>query len=199
MNDRENSNTPVGEVIKSSTSELVVQCHELYGAPPLGSLLKSGGDNPVFGIVGQIITQSIYPGRHPRAMAHDESTVEAVYDSNPQLSRLLSTDVYLIVVGYEQEGQINRYLAPLPPKIHDLVYKCEVEELNRFTETLDFLSLLLSYPVGSRDDVVSAFVRQASLSYGNPNEFLVHAGKELAFLLGNEMHRLNGILRRIRP
>ena len=192
-------NRPVGEVVQASTTEFVVQCHRLYDAPALGSLLKNGGDSPIYGIVGQITTQSVYPGRRPTAIGEHEGTVEAVYQSNPQLSRLLSTDVHSIVVGYQEGGRLHRYLAPLPPKIHDLVYRCESDEVFAFSGSLDFLPLLLSSSLGSPDDVAASFLRQASLSHPEPSEFLLGAGRELAALLGGELQRLNGLLRRLTP
>ena len=188
---------PAGEVVKVSTTVFIAQCHRLYEAPPLGSLVKCGRDSPIYGVVGEIKTQSLDPGRHPIAMGEAEETEEEVYMHNPQLSRLLSTEFQCVTVGHQVDGLLHRYVAPLPPKIHSFVYRCRDEEVRDFSGSLDFLSYLLASPAGPPDDMVASFLRQASLSHPEPETFLVEAGKELATLLGGQLQRLNGLLRRL--
>ena len=190
---------PVGEVVQASTTEFAGQCHRLYEAPPLGALVRCGGDSPIYGVVGEVTTQSLDPGRRPIAMGQDEETEEAVYLDNPQLSRLLSTEFRALVVGYRVDGKLNRFLAPQPPKIHSFVYECDSPEVLEFSGALDYLSILLASPVGSPDDVTASFLRQASLAHPEPSKFLVDAGKEMAGLLGGQLQRLNGLLRRLSP
>ena len=69
-----------------------------------------------------------------------------------------------------------RFLAPGPPRIHAFVYPCASDEVRAFTASLEFLPLLLSAPIGSPDDIVASFVRQASAHHPEPREFLVEAG-----------------------
>jgi hypothetical protein len=188
---------PVGEVVEAATTEFVAQCHELYGSPPLGVLVKTGGDDTVYGVVAEVATRSLDPGRRPVKMGAGESDVEAIYSRNPQLGRLLSTEFRSVVVGHMADGRLMRYVAPLPPKIHDMVYPCGEEETREFSGSLHFLPLLLSAQAGSPDDVAAAFLRGASRSHADPRAFLVDAGRELASLLGGDLQRLNGILRRL--
>jgi hypothetical protein len=188
---------PVGEVVEASTTEFVAQCHELYGSPPLGALVKTGGDGTVYGVVAEVATRSLDPGRRPVAMGAGEADVEAVYSRNPQLGRLLSTEFRAVAVGHMADGRLMRYVPPLPPKIHDMVYPCDEEQTREFSDSLHFLSLLLSVQAGSPDDVAAAFLRGASRSHADPRAFLVGAGRELASLLGGDLQRLNGILRRL--
>ena len=190
-------NRPVGEVVQASTAEFAAQCHRLYDAPPLGALVRSGGDSPVYGIVAEVSTQSIEPGRRPMAMAEENDTVEAAYERNPQLGRLLSTEFRSIVAGHRSDGALRRYLAPLPPRIHTPVFLCNKAELLEFTRSLDFLSILVASPVGSQDDVTAAFLRTAGGAHPDPNSFLIEAGKEVATLLAGDGRRLNAVLRRL--
>jgi hypothetical protein len=44
---------------------LAVQCYQLYGAPALGALVKSGGPHPAYGVVHHVATQGIDPTRRP--------------------------------------------------------------------------------------------------------------------------------------
>ena len=190
---------PVGEVVEASTTRFLAQSHRLYESPPLGALVKCGRDDTTYGIVGEVVTQSLDPGRRPVAVGENEDTEEAVYERNPQLSRLLSTEFRVVSVGFRSAGAIRRYLAPLPPRIHAFVYRCDDEEVREFSGSLDFLSILLASPFGSADDVTASFLRNASLSHAAPDAFLVNAGKELTTLLSGQLQRLNGLLRRLSP
>jgi hypothetical protein len=189
----------VGEVVEASTTGFVAQCHRLYEAPPLGALVRTGGESPVYGVVADIATRSLDPGRRPMALGQEEATADAVYRNNPQLDRLLSTDLHVIAIAHRAEGRLVRRLAPQPPRIHEHVYLCGLEELREVSGSLEFLSLLLEPPVGARDEVAAAFLRQAAAAHSEPRRFLVNAGQQVAGLLGGQLQRLNGVLRRLSP
>jgi len=178
--------------------EFTTQSYRLYEAPPLGSLVRCGDDSPVYGVVYDVANRSMDPARHPIPRGEDEASEEAVYLSNPQLERLLSTELRSITVGHRAEGDLRREPAPAPPRIHSFVYQCDGQELREFSGSLDFLSTLLNSPVaGARDDVIAAFLRQAGAAHPEPRRFMVDAGKELAVLLGGSLPRLNNVLKRI--
>ena len=189
----------VGEIVEASTAEILAQCHRLYEAPPLGALVKSEGDAPVYGVVAEVTTRSIDPGRRTMAMGEDDPSGDAVYERNPQLARLLATEFRAAVVGHLDDGRVRRYLAPLPPRIHDFVFCCADDETAAFSEALDFLPLLMAAPVGSPDEVVAAFLRRSSRAHADPEAFLLRAGKELATALGGQFQRLSAILKRLAP
>ena len=189
----------VGEVVEASTAALLAQCHRLYEAPPLGALVRSEGDAPVYGVVAEVTTRSIDPGRRTMAMGEGDPSGDAVYERNPQLARLLATEFRAAVVGHREGGRLRRRLAPLPPRIHDFVFACGDDETAEFTGALDFLPLLLAAPVGSPDEVVAAFLRRSSRAHSDPDAFLLRAGKELATALGGQFQRLSAILRGLAP
>ena len=186
-----------GEVIEASTTEFTAQCYRLYEAPPLGSLVRCADDSATYGIVCEVATRSMDPARHPIARGEQEETEEAVYLNNPQLNRLLSTEMRSVVVGHRSDGRVNRYLAPLPARIHSFVYHCRGEELQAFSRSLEFIPLLLAARVGAPDEVIASFLQRASPSHPDPERFLIAAGKELAVLLGGDLQRLNNLLRRL--
>ena len=189
----------LGEVVEASTAGFTTQCYRLYEAPPLGSLVRSGDDTPIYGIVHEVATRSMDPARHPIPRGQDQDTEEAVYLSNPQLNRLLLTEFRSIVVGHQSDGVLRRYVAPLPPRIHSFVYRCPDDELRTFSGALDFMPAILAAPIGAPDDVLACFLRQAAASHPEPERFLVQAGKELAAHLGGQLQRLNNVLRRLSP
>ena len=190
----------VGEIIEASTTDFVAQCYELYQSPPLGSLVKTT-DLPVelYGIVYYATTASLEPGRRPIARGKDEASEEDVYRSSPQLTKLLRTEFSALVVGYQEDGKLYRYLPPKPARIHGFVYLCPAEEVREFSQSFDFLNMLINAHVPvSTEELVAASLRQMSQAQEDRQKFLVAAGKELAVMLGGEFNRLKAILGRIK-
>ena len=190
----------VGEVIEASTTDFVAQCYELYQSPPLGGLVKTV-DLPVelYGIVYNATTTSLEPGRRPIARGKDEATEEAVYQSSPQLLKLLRSEFGALVVGHRQDGKLYQYLPPKPSRIHSFVYLCSPEEVKEFSQSFDFLNMLINtrLPVPA-EELAAACIRQMSQVYEDRQAFLVAAGKELAILLSGELNKLKAILGRIK-
>jgi hypothetical protein len=189
----------VGEVIEASTTEFVAECYELYGLPSLGSLVNVGdADEKTFGIVYHATTASVEPGRRPIARGKDEASEEGVYQSSPQLEKLLRSEFSALAVGYSNGTTIHQYLPPKPARIHSFVYLCPSEQIKNFSRSFDFLNLLLntSLPV-SAEELVAATLRQMSLAHEDKQAFLKEAGRELAALLSGEFSRLRVILGRI--
>jgi hypothetical protein len=191
----------IGEVIEANTGQFVAECYELHSPPPLGSLVKtSDSDVEIYGVVCNAATESIEPNRRPVARGRDEATEEGIYRQHPQLSKLLRTTFDTLVVGHSK-GEATlplHYLPPRPPRVHSFVYLCEQDEVYRFTQSLDFLPILLGARAGAVDEIVAACLRQAACAHDDQRAFLVRSGKELAILLSGELNRLNAILRRIR-
>ncbi len=190
----------VGEVIEASTTDFVAQCYELYQSPPLGSLVKTT-DLPVeiYGIVFNAATTSLEPGRRPIARGKNETSEEAIYQSSPQLLKLLRSEFSTLVVGHRQDEKLFHYLPPKPARIHGFVYLCSSEEIKDFSQSFDFFNILLNthLPV-SAEELTAACLRQMSQVYEDHHTFLVAAGKELAILLSGELNRLKAILGRIK-
>lgn len=187
----------LGEVVEASTIEFLAQSQRLYNSPPIGTLVKSEIDDAIYGIVAEVVTASIDPGRRAMAMGENEDTAEKVYQRHPQLNRLLSTEFRCIPVGFQKDAHLFRYLSPIPPKIHSSVYECTRDELFQFSRSLEFLPILLTSSVGSQDGVIASFLLNASECNPKPEEFLLHAGKQLAKLLVGQFQRLNGLLWRL--
>ena len=190
----------VGEVIEASTTDFTAQCYELYQSPPLGSLVKTR-DLPLelYGIVYNATTTSIEPGRRPIARGKDEASEEDIYRASPQLLKLLRSQFSALVVGHRQGDKLYHYLPPKPARIHSFVYLCSPEEVKEFSQSFDFLNMLINahLPV-STDELIAACLRQMSQVYEDRHTFLVAAGKELAILLSGQFNQLKAILGRIR-
>ena len=191
-----------GEVIEASTTDFVAQCYELYQLPPLGSLVKTGDKDSgmeLYGVVYNAATTSLEPGRRPIARGKDEATEEEIYRASPQLLKLLRSEFSALVVGHRVGDSLYHYLPPKPAKIHAFVYTCAPEEVQKFSQSFDFLNILLDtrLPVPV-DELVAACLRQMSQSHEDRHAFLVAAGKELATLLSGQYGQLKAILGRMK-
>lgn len=190
----------IAEVISASSVEFTAQCYKLNHAPPLGSLIETliGDDMVVFGVVYSIETHGLEPGRRVMVRGDKLDREEQIYDNNPHLESLLTTDFKALIVGYRQKQKIYHYLPPLPSSIHSFVYLCEYEEVKAFSQSLNFLnSIVESKLPTSPDEVVAACLRSISAHHENQEAFLVRAGKELVWTLGGDIRRLNAILKRL--
>lgn len=190
----------IAEVIEASSAEFTAQCYKLEQAPPLGSLVKTQDElGETYGVIYNIETHSFDPGRRVLARGENLESEDEIFRVNPQLARLLTTDVKVIVVGHVHGKSLYHYLPPKPAPIHSFVYTCRPEEVRAFTQSLDFLNSLLDIrlpiPV---DEVAAACLRYASQAHSDPQAFLVKAGKELARLLSNDIRRLNSLLKRLK-
>jgi len=190
----------VGEIIEASTAGFVAQCYELYQLPPLGSLVKTkGGELDIYGIVCHATTGSLEPGRKPIARGKDEESEAAIYQSSPQLSKLLRSEFSALVVGHRKGESICQYLPPGPARIHGFVYRCPPEEVKEFGRSLVFLNILVGahLPV-SAEEIVPAALRLMSQVQDDPRAFLVAAGKELSIMLSGQYNQLRAILGRLK-
>ena len=188
--------TKIAEVIEASTAQFAAQAYELYGLPPLGSLVRTGD---IYGIVGYALTAGLEPGRKPIARGKDEASEEAVYESSPQLAKLLRSEFTAAAVGYKNGDKLYQYLPPQPARIHSFVYLCQPEEVEEFSQSFTFLNILLNTVVPiPLEELISASLKQMSRVNKDSRTFLVAAGKELAKLLSSNIARLKNILEKLK-
>jgi hypothetical protein len=163
--------------------------------PSLGSLVKTGD---IYGIVAQAETTSLEPGRKPIARGKDEATEEAIYESSPQLNKLLRSEFTAVVVGHKDGDKMRHYFPPNPARIHGFVYLCDPEEVRKFSQSFGFINILINarLPVPA-DELIAATLRQMSQAHEDSRAFLVIAGKELAALLSGQYELLKSILGRL--
>jgi hypothetical protein len=189
-----------GEVIEASTTDFVAQCYELYELPSLGSLVKTQEPGvEQFGIVYRATTTSFEPGRRPVARGKDEASEEAIYQANPQLTKLLRSEFRALVVGHREADKLHHYLPPRPARLHGFVYLCSPEEVREFSQSFGFLNILVNthLPIAS-SEIIAAALRQMSRVQEDQHAFLVSAGKELAILLSGDYSQLKAILGRLK-
>jgi hypothetical protein len=190
----------IAEVIESNSAGFTAQCYVLEEAPPLGALVKvNSGKGVVFGMVCYAETHGLEPGRRIIARGENVETEEDIYRMNPQIKKLLTTDIKMVIVGHQRGDNVFHYLPQSAVAIHSFVYFCTQEEIRNFTGCLDYLKLLIDadLPV-SCDEIIAASIRYAGRAYSDHMSFFVRAGRELAALLSGDSTRLNAILKRLR-
>ena len=103
------------------------------------------------------------------------------------------------MVGHKQNDKLHHYLPPAPARIHGFVYLCPPGEVKEFSQSFDFLNILINthLPVPA-DELIAACLRNMSQVYEDRHAFLVAAGKELAILLSGQFNQLKAILGRIK-
>lgn len=189
----------IGRVLEATISRFTCVCHTLDGAPPLGTLvLVFEGGPAVYGVVADIRTQGIDPGRPLTPRGGPEDDRETVLAQNPQIPALLQTAFEAIVVGHRRGDSVRRYLPDSPPRIYARVRACTAAETAEFFSGFEFLPLLLaSGPLA--DQVIAACLRRAAAAVpGRSREFLVQAGRALAHELAAEPERLAAVFGQIR-
>ncbi|MXW30626.1 MAG: hypothetical protein F4Z88_07875 [Chloroflexi bacterium] len=187
--------TKFGEVVEASVDSVTGQCHTLYGAPPLGTLVRVGAS--LFAVVDGVSTAALDPGRRVIARGAGLESESDVYAENPQLERLLRTDVTLTMVGHEEGGRYFQHLPPLPPRIHTFLYACSGAEVRGFMERSDWTALVLASALPTADDVLAAALREAAPNFDDPRAFLMQTCRAIASQLPTDAARLAAIMRRL--
>ena len=152
-----------------------------------------GGATSVLGLIYDISIEDDELAR--QLAAADAPLPEQQADS--QLNRPIPIELRALTVGYRRGDAWVHALPPQPPVTLAEITCLASAEIRAFTQRLDFLPLALSTPEVPADQVVSAALRQAAAA--RPAEerraFLVQAGQECARLLGQDLGRLERMLR----
>jgi hypothetical protein len=189
---------PIGELIETSTTELVAQACELGVAPAFGSLVRVGAPNgDIFGLVYAVRTGGVDPGAQAVLRGHGGVRDAAIYRENPDLNAVLRTSFSALVVGFCDNGALRQYLPPHPAPLHWSVYECPDAQLAEFTHQLDYLRSILTASAAPIDELAAANLRLARQARPFEPTFALRAGRELARLLADDYGRLSSILRRI--
>ena len=187
------------EIIQSTTGSWIAQSWEWDSAPPLGSLIVvHQKQQNHLGIVCEIETGSIEPGRQPFAYQKSE---EELRREQPQIFEFLRTTFSCVGVGHIINGRLTYALAPTPPKIHSFVGQADRENAGRFFANESYLHLLSNNPNLSckLDELLLAI-----LTYRRNNGLLQEDGmarfvETYAMLIGSDYRRVRLFLQRAQP
>ena len=193
-------NSPIGEVVESSTPQFSAATYQLYTAPAFGALVKAAMPGPggwVYGVVYDVTTGSEPPGATVQVRGRGDLRDEAIYQANPDLPQIMRTCFTALTVGFADTGAIRQYLPPQPPPLHYSAYACDSDEVCLFTEQLGYLRTILTNLQMPADELAAASIRQACACRPHDPTYTLRAGRQLALFLKEEYDRLRAILARI--
>jgi hypothetical protein len=142
---------PEGEIVYTSTTEIIAQSP--LNAPPFvyGSYVIAGREAPGIGIVYNVETTSVDPGRKPVALGLSD---EELVRMQPQLTSLLRTQAHALLIGTLTPAGFLYGLPGAPPRLHAGVRACTVDEIRRIGQDLGFLRLIFTSGKSSTEELL---------------------------------------------
>ncbi|MEY2984752.1 MAG: hypothetical protein RLZZ568_1369 [Cyanobacteriota bacterium] len=200
----------IAEVIETSTTGFLAQCLEpdelnFPAMPPFGSWVTAIDDdtgNRIFAVVSYVTTTPIDSIHRARALGLSLSELR---EQQPQIFAMLKTEFQAAILGFEtsenraqhQSRRTFHYLPPRPPQIHQAVFRGDRQEIIRFTDSPDFLRILLQVTDAPVDALIAAVLREAYVMRQGDRHWLVEIGRNLSLWLKDDYDRLRYVLSQI--
>ncbi|MFB2981067.1 HAS-barrel domain-containing protein [Microseira sp. BLCC-F43] len=196
----------IAEVIETATTEFLAQCLEpdtlsFPTMPPFGSLVRARDEesgNQIYAIVYHATTCPIDTIHRARALG---LSLQDLREEQPQIFAMLKTEFRASIVGYQPPADgtpvIYQHLPPRPPQVHQAVYRCQPEEVVKFSEKLDFLRTLLQVKGAPVEALAAAAIREVYQLRKADRAWLVQAGRTLSTLLKDDYDRLRIVLSQV--
>lgn len=193
-------NKPFAEVIESSLHGFLGQSWDYAVCPAFGSLVAvTTPQRTLFGIVYQIQTGSMDPGRHPFPY---QKTEEELRLEQPQIFEFLRTTFSCLIVGHKNNNAAISYaLAPEPAKIHTFITPLSATLSRQFFASTHYLHVLFGQAntVTNLDELLLAtLTQQAALGTLSPQTLTAFTAT-FSLLTGNDYRRLKLFLQRVEP
>lgn len=190
----------LGEIVEASTTRIRAVATQTFAPPAFGAFVKTSDDErTTYGVVSHVEHSSIDPSRRAIPLGRRWEELER---EQPQVRELLTTEFDAMCVAYASDAtEINAFLPPVPPRVHDFVELCEGPEVVELTADLSFIRTLAACGLPVAGELVAAAVRGAAEHQADARAFLVRAGREVADVYRGEYEQACAILRRfgLRP
>src|SRR5574339_1202223 len=160
-----NHQIEIGRLLRAGTTGFTAGCRvSQFTVPALGSLVRAylGDSYQVYGLIYDIHIDD--DGLVRQLVTADNVSEEVLRDNRER--RIVPVEMSVMAVGYEQDGKIFHMLPPRPPLSLDVIYKCDEQDIARFTGRFGYFRHILNnqeIPVG---EVVAAHILQASSARG---------------------------------
>jgi hypothetical protein len=167
--------------------------------PEFGTLVKVTRPNGdvIYGLIYDVrIEDDAFVRQLVAAAVNDPEIIE-----DQRQKRQVPVEVSVLAVGHGRDLEVYHRLPPQPPGALDDVLMCNAAEVVRFTARHDWLRLVLAAPDAPAEQLIAAALRRAAVARppDQRDAYLIGAGRELARLLADDLLRLDGILRQLRP
>lgn len=187
---------PFAEIIESSLQTFTGQCWKWNNTPQFGSLvIVENGLKPIFGLVYQIQTGSMEPGRYPFPY---QKTHEELMAEQPQIFEFLKTSFSCLALGYQEKGKFHYLMPPEPPKIHSFLTIASPEQYRQFFAQNSYLPLIFGYsgPINV-DELLLALLKSQNEQKCLKNDRLPEFINTYSLLTGSDYRRLKLFLQRV--
>lgn len=184
----------IGHLLRAGTRGFVAGCAvSQLGAPAFGALVRvpMGTGYSVYGLIHDIHIED--DGLVRQLVSAGNISPEVMQDNRER--RIVPVEMSVLVVGYEQDGQISHLLPPHPPLSLDVIHLCKADELVAFTSAGRFgyfrhILQAEDIPIG---ELLAAHIRQASAAHPD-GAWARRATQELITLLRDDYPTLMAVL-----
>ena len=187
-----NNEIEIGRLLSAGTTGFIAGCRvNQLDAPSFGALVRAplGNGYQIFGIIYDIHIDD--DGLVRQLVTADNVSAEVMKDNRER--RIVPVEMSVLAVGYEQDGKIFHLLPPRPPLSLDVIYKCDENDLTRFTAKFGYFRHIVNnkeIPVG---EVVAAHILQAQSAHKD-NSWQENATQEVITLLRDDYPTLMSVL-----
>lgn len=196
------SDSRLGEVIETSTSEFWAESVRLNDHPPFGSLVSADmpDGSTTYGVVSFGQTGGLDPTRRAVRRGDDDLSDDAIYQRHPQLELVLRTTFRVTSVGYSTGDRVRHILPPSPVPLHYSVVACDRATVAEFTRLpAYFPALLRNHGDIAGEDLVAAHLIWTDRLLNDNHTWLSMAVRQIASLLKRDYDRLSVILNSVDP
>ena len=185
----------IGRLLRSGTTGFVAGCNvSQLEAPVFGGLVRAplGNGYQVYGLIYDIHIDD--DGLVRQLVTVGNVSEEVIADNRER--RIVPVEMSVLTVGYELDGKVAHLLPPRPPLSLDVIYKCDAEDLIRFTGAGRFgyfrhILRAKDAPVG---EMLAAHVQQAAQAHKKDADWQNRAIKEIITLLRDDYPTLMSVL-----
>ena len=184
----------IGRLLRSGTTGFVAGCSvSQLDAPVFGGLVRAplGNGYQVYGLIYDIHIDD--DGLVRQLVTADNVSPEVMADNRER--RIVPVEMSVLTVGYEENGKVSHLLPPRPPLSLDVIYKCDADDLIRFTSAGRFgyfrhILRAQDAPIG---EMLAAHVQQAAQAQKDAG-WQEKAIKEIITLLRDDYPTLMSVL-----
>ena len=191
-------NKIIGEIIEVSSRSAIAQSYELYDCPPIGSVVKCGDNTEdIYGVITNIETRSIDPGRRPNPKGPGFAEVNELYKSNPEITHLMKTEFNIVFLGYKHENTTTISIPPTPPRIFSFISTLPEDEMINIFSDEGLVKFIVNSNMELKDDVIIMIISKYLNSKKTKTEEIGSFTSQLVGALPDQITRITNIIQNL--
>ena len=191
-------NKIIGEIIEVSSRSAIAQSYELYDCPPIGSVVRCGDDSEdIYGVITNIETRSIDPGRRPNPKGPGFAEVNELYKSNPEITHLMKTEFNIVFLGYKHENTTTISIPPTPPRIFSFISTLPEGEMTNIFSDEGLVKFIVNSNMELKDDVIIMIISKYLNSKKTKTEEIGSFTSQLVGALPDQITRITNIIQNL--